>query len=47
MTRALLFIFALLCMTASGRAVEPNEMMADPALEARAREVSQALRCVV
>ncbi len=28
-------------------AVEPNEMLADPALEARAREVSRALRCVV
>ncbi len=28
-------------------AVEPNEMLADPALEARAREVSKALRCVV
>ena len=28
-------------------AVEPNERLADPALEARARDVSQALRCVV
>jgi cytochrome c-type biogenesis protein CcmH len=28
-------------------AVEPSEMLADPALEARARQVSQALRCVV
>lgn len=28
-------------------AVEPSERLADPALEARAREVSQALRCVV
>ncbi len=27
-------------------AVEPNEMLQDPALEARAREVSQHLRCV-
>lgn len=28
-------------------AVEPDEILADPALEARAREVSQQLRCVV
>jgi cytochrome c-type biogenesis protein CcmH len=42
--RALL-AFALLWSTA--HAVEPGEMLADPALEARAREVSQSLRCVV
>jgi cytochrome c-type biogenesis protein CcmH len=28
-------------------AVEPSEMLKDPALEARAREISRALRCVV
>jgi len=28
-------------------AVEPKEMLADPALEARAREISRGLRCVV
>jgi cytochrome c-type biogenesis protein CcmH len=28
-------------------AVEPSEMLADPKLEARAREVSKELRCVV
>jgi cytochrome c-type biogenesis protein CcmH len=28
-------------------AVEPGEMLNDPALEARAREIGQALRCVV
>jgi cytochrome c-type biogenesis protein CcmH len=28
-------------------AVEPNEMLADPALEARARALSQELRCMV
>jgi cytochrome c-type biogenesis protein CcmH len=28
-------------------AVNPDEMLADPALEARAREISQGLRCVV
>jgi cytochrome c-type biogenesis protein CcmH len=31
----------------TARAVEPSEMMADPAQEARAREVSKSLRCVV
>ena len=29
------------------RAVEPSEMLADPALEARARDLSKGLRCVV
>jgi len=28
-------------------AVEPSEVLSDPALEARAREIGQALRCVV
>jgi cytochrome c-type biogenesis protein CcmH len=28
-------------------AVQPDEMLADPALEARAREISRELRCVV
>ena len=30
-----------------GRAVEPDEMLADPALEARARALSTGLRCLV
>jgi cytochrome c-type biogenesis protein CcmH len=29
------------------QAVNPDEMLADPALEARAREISKGLRCVV
>ncbi len=29
------------------RAVQPGEMLADPALEARARAISQGLRCLV
>ncbi|MEF2073847.1 cytochrome c-type biogenesis protein [Consotaella sp. CSK11QG-6] len=28
-------------------AVQPDEMLADPALEARAREISEGLRCLV
>ena len=49
MIRALFLAIALL--TASGglrvRAVEPSERLADPALEARARALSQELRCLV
>jgi cytochrome c-type biogenesis protein CcmH len=45
---ALLVMTALLLATAwPSRAVNPDEMLADPALEARAREISQGLRCVV
>jgi cytochrome c-type biogenesis protein CcmH len=38
---------ALVCAAASARAVEPGEMLEDPVLEARARRLSQELRCVV
>lgn len=40
-------LIACLLVSATALAVEPDEMMADPALEARAREISQHLRCVV
>ena len=40
-----LLILSLLALPAL--AVEPSEMLTDPALEARAREVGRALRCVV
>jgi len=43
----LVLLLALLLSVTAVHAVEPSEMMADPKLEARAREVSQALRCVV
>ena len=45
--RALLvtFLFALLALPAF--AVEPDEVLADPALEARARAISANLRCLV
>jgi cytochrome c-type biogenesis protein CcmH len=32
---------------ADARAVQPGEMLADPALEARAREIGKELRCLV
>ena len=47
MTRlaALIFLFVSFAWTA--HAVEPDEILADPALEARARALTQELRCVV
>jgi cytochrome c-type biogenesis protein CcmH len=39
----LLFVFA----TTFAMAVEPDEMLSDPVLEARARTISKELRCVV
>ena len=41
-----LTLFTALCAATSVWAVEPKEMLKDTALEARAREVSQQLRCV-
>ena len=43
---SLLFLLALL-FTPPALAVEPSEMLRDPALEARAREIGRGLRCVV
>jgi cytochrome c-type biogenesis protein CcmH len=45
--RALLATLTLLVVLSAARAVEPGEMLTDPALEARARRLSQELRCVV
>jgi cytochrome c-type biogenesis protein CcmH len=45
MMRAL--VLALLLWPTSLLAVEPGEILADPALEARAREISEGLRCPV
>ena len=44
------FAVALLCGLAlplSAHAVEPDEILSDPVLESRAREVSAGLRCLV
>jgi cytochrome c-type biogenesis protein CcmH len=38
---------ALIAFSAPCRAVEPDEVLPDPAQEARARDLSQHLRCVV
>lgn len=44
--RAILFLVALL-MVAPAAAVQPDEMLDDPALEARAREITKEIRCLV
>lgn len=40
-------ILILMLLAAPVMAVEPDEVLSDPVLEARAREVSQGLRCLV
>lgn len=48
MKRLLIPVLALLVLSALPlRAVEPGEMLDDPALEARARAISKGLRCLV
>ena len=43
----LLVTFVLLAPAARALAVQPDEMLPDPALEARARTLSKELRCMV
>ena len=43
----LALILTALSYAAPARAVQPDEMLADPALEARARNLSRELRCMV
>jgi len=45
--RRLATLLAVLLLSVPALAVEPSEMLKDPALEARAREIGRALRCVV
>jgi cytochrome c-type biogenesis protein CcmH len=48
MRRVLLAVMLALVMLApAAQAVEPSERLANPALEARARAISQELRCMV
>ncbi|MGZ3297347.1 MAG: cytochrome c-type biogenesis protein, partial [Xanthobacteraceae bacterium] len=44
---AVIFTLAALSASSSVYAVEPDEIMADPVKEARARELSRELRCMV
>jgi len=43
----LILAILLAALTPSARAVEPNEMLKSPVLEARARAISRELRCLV
>jgi cytochrome c-type biogenesis protein CcmH len=45
--RVLLSACAALALAGAARAVTPDEQLADPKLEARARALSQELRCLV
>ena len=47
MRRLVFFLFAAFLFAAPVFAVEPDEVLADPALEARARTLSKTLRCMV
>jgi cytochrome c-type biogenesis protein CcmH len=47
MRRLALIAAAALALAGTARAVTPDEQLADPKLEARARALSQELRCVV
>lgn len=43
----LLIVSAFLLWSSAAFAVQPDEQLADPALEARARSISREIRCVV
>jgi cytochrome c-type biogenesis protein CcmH len=45
--RFVLALIAALLFSGSAFAVQPNEVLKDPALEKRAREISAGLRCLV
>ena len=47
MMRRLLLVLALMLSAVPAFAVNPDEVLADPALEARARALSAELRCMV
>jgi cytochrome c-type biogenesis protein CcmH len=47
MSRLLVCLLIWAGATTSAQAVEPNERLADPVLEARARNLSSELRCLV
>lgn len=47
MRRLLLAILALAALVQPAAAMQPGEMLEDPALEARAQEIGKQLRCLV
>lgn len=42
-----LYLIIAICVAAPAYAVQPDEILDDPALEARARDLSKELRCLV
>jgi cytochrome c-type biogenesis protein CcmH len=44
---AILALITLFCLAIPAQAVRPDEMLADPKLEARARDIGKDLRCLV
>jgi len=47
MTKAVRILFFILALCGPALAVQPDEVLKDPALEARARALSRDLRCMV
>jgi len=47
MKNIVLLVFLLCLSVATAHAVQPDEMLADAALEKRARQISRQLRCLV
>jgi cytochrome c-type biogenesis protein CcmH len=45
--RALVFAIAMIAGSQAAHAVQPDEVMSDPARESRARDLSRELRCMV
>ena len=45
--RRILFVFCFLVFAFPAAAVEPGEILSDPVLESRARDISRQLRCLV
>lgn len=45
--RALAFAFLMICIPFASYSVEPSEVLDDPILEERARDISKNLRCLV
>ena len=45
--RALAFAFLMICIPFASYSVEPSEVLDDPILEERARDISKDLRCLV
>lgn len=44
---AITLVFSLMSLSTPGHAVQPDEVLENPALEKRAREISLELRCLV